>query len=59
MLPIYTQAPDCELSNTTGGELVWRNADLRVIMVNDPHFVGFVRVVWHEHVAEMSDLSPA
>lgn len=58
MLPIYAQTPQCELCNTTGGELVWRNADLRVIMVNDPHFVGFVRVVWHEHVAEMTDLTP-
>ena len=27
-------------------------------MVNDPHFVGFARVAWHEHVAEMTDLTP-
>ena len=58
MLPTYAQNPNCELCTTDGGELVWQNDTLRVIMVNDPHFVGFARVVWHEHIAEMTDLKP-
>lgn len=58
MLPIYAQQSNCALCSSTGGELVWQNNDLRVIMVNDPHFVGFVRVVWNDHVSEMTDLAP-
>lgn len=58
MLPTYAQAPDCELCTSDGGELVWQNDVLRVIMVDDPHFVGFARVVWHAHVKEMTDLLP-
>ena len=57
MLPIYAQSPDCPLCQDSGGELIWQNDELRVIMVADPHFVGFVRVVWNEHVSEMTDLS--
>ena len=58
MLPIYAQSPDCLLCQNAGGELIWQNDELRVIMVDEPHFVGFVRVVWHQHVSEMTDLSP-
>ena len=58
MLPTFSQQPDCALCHDLGGELVWQNDDLRVIMVNEPHFVGFVRVVWNEHVSEMTDLPP-
>lgn len=59
MLPTYARNPKCELCTADGGELVWQNNHLRVIMVKDVHFVGFVRVVWHEHVAEMTDLTAA
>lgn len=59
MLPTYAQIPNCELCATDGGELVWQNDRLRVIMVHDAHFVGFARVVWHEHVSEMTDLAPS
>ncbi|MGL4766806.1 MAG: HIT family protein [Formosimonas sp.] len=58
MLP-FKQNSNCALCAQVGGELVWQNDDLRVIMVDEPHFVGFVRVVWQAHVAEMTDLSPA
>lgn len=29
----------------------------RVFLVNDPDYPGFCRVVWNNHVAEMTDLS--
>ena len=58
MLP-FTQNSNCALCTDMGGELVWQNDDLRVIMVDDAHFVGFVRVVWQAHVSEMTDLLPA
>ncbi len=53
---------DCELCAEPGGELLWEDASCRVIRVADDAgaaFPGFCRVVWHEHVAEMSDLAPA
>lgn len=48
----------CELCEQVGGELIWQNEQLRVILVNDPLFAGFTRVVWQEHAAEMTDLTP-
>lgn len=53
-----THKSNCELCSSLGGELVWQNNDLRVIMINEPHFAGFVRVVWQEHISEMTDLQP-
>jgi diadenosine tetraphosphate (Ap4A) HIT family hydrolase len=51
--------PDCELCREDGGVLVARNDLLRVVLVEDPHLPGFVRVVLNAHVREMTDLDPA
>ena len=51
-------APDCPLCVDTGGELVWRDSRLRVILAAEPGWPGFTRVVWQAHRAEMTDLSP-
>jgi diadenosine tetraphosphate (Ap4A) HIT family hydrolase len=32
---------------------------LRVVSAGDPDYPGFLRVIWHEHVREMTDLPPA
>lgn len=48
--------PSCVLCTGAGGRLLWRNESLRVIAVDDPDLPGYTRVVWHEHVAEMTDL---
>lgn len=47
----------CELCETTGGELLWQDAFCRVILVDDRDYPGFCRVIWHEHIKEMSDLT--
>lgn len=52
-----TVKPVCELCAQPGGELVWRDAELRVVLVDEPAFPGFARVIWNDHMAEMSDLS--
>lgn len=49
----------CELCNSPGGELIWRNERCRVVLAAEPDYPGFCRVVWNAHVAEMTDLSPA
>ena len=48
----------CELCEQTGGELIWQNDQLRVVLVEDKLFTGFTRVIWQEHISEMTDLSP-
>jgi diadenosine tetraphosphate (Ap4A) HIT family hydrolase len=48
----------CELCDTPGGTVIWQSADCRVVRVADPHYPGFCRVIWREHVREMTDLSP-
>jgi diadenosine tetraphosphate (Ap4A) HIT family hydrolase len=49
--------PGCELCEAEGGRLVLSNEFLRVVLVDDPDFPGFARVIWHDHVREMSDLA--
>ena len=51
--------PGCPLCTGPGGELVWEDDRLRVILPDEPDHPGFTRVVWHAHVAEMTDLGPA
>ena len=42
---------------TEEGQLIWRGDDCRIILVNDPELPGFCRVIWNQHVAEMTDLT--
>lgn len=46
----------CELCDQDGGEVVYRDAKLRVVLVEDAHYPGFCRVIWNAHVKEMTDL---
>ena len=39
--------------------LVWRDAELSVVAVDEAGYPGFCRVVWNGHVKEMTDLAPA
>ncbi|MBC7944576.1 MAG: HIT family protein [Burkholderiales bacterium] len=48
---------NCELCESNGGELLWRNRHCRVVQINDADYQGFCRVIWNSHVKEMSDLS--
>ncbi len=49
----------CELCTTAGGTVLWASPACRVVLVDDPSYPGFCRVVWTAHVREMSDLEPA
>jgi diadenosine tetraphosphate (Ap4A) HIT family hydrolase len=51
-------AMTCELCEQPGGEILHRDAQLRVVLVDDAAYPGFCRVIWNEHVAEMTDLAP-
>ncbi|WP_044530700.1 HIT family protein, partial [Herbaspirillum sp. B65] len=54
-----SQTPVCELCAGDGGEVLWRHAQLRVVLVDEPDYPGFCRVIWNAHVKEMTDLAPA
>ena len=36
---------------------MWQDGRCRVILADDPDYPGFCRVVWREHVKEMTDLA--
>jgi len=47
---------DCELCKGDGGRVVLTNEWLRVTLVDEPNYPGYVRVIWNDHVREMSEL---
>lgn len=48
---------NCELCNIVGGEVLWQDSLCRVVLVDDPGYPGFCRVIWAAHLREMTDLS--
>jgi len=48
----------CELCHLAVAP-IYRDDKLSVILVDDAAYPGFCRVIWNEHVKEMSDLAPA
>jgi diadenosine tetraphosphate (Ap4A) HIT family hydrolase len=46
----------CPLCIANRDETVWQDEYCRVIAGDNPAYSGYFRVVWNEHVAEMSDL---
>ena len=47
----------CELCDQVGGTQIWKDASCRVVLVEDADYPGFCRVIWNQHVKEMTDLS--
>ena len=47
----------CELCRSAGGDPLWRDQFCRVVLVDDPDYPGFYRVVLERHVTEMTDLA--
>jgi diadenosine tetraphosphate (Ap4A) HIT family hydrolase len=50
---------DCALCQGDGGTMVARTPLLRAVLIDDPDYPAFVRVIWNAHVTEMSDLAEA
>jgi diadenosine tetraphosphate (Ap4A) HIT family hydrolase len=51
--------PSCELCNSPGGKVLWKDGFCRVVLVEDADYPGFCRVILEQHVKEMTDLDPA
>lgn len=47
----------CPLCRPQGEAVVWRDPARRVILVADPAYPGYCRVIWNAHVREMTELS--
>ena len=52
-------SPVCELCSQDGGAVLWRDAACRVVLIADPDYPGYCRVIWNAHVREMTDLASA
>lgn len=48
----------CELCEKPGGELLWQDERCRVVLPLEPDHPGLCRIIWRQHVAEMTDLAP-
>ena len=46
----------CELCETAGGEVLHQAVQFRVVLVDDDNYPGFCRVIWQDHVKEVTDL---
>lgn len=54
-----SRMPACPLCESSGAEIVWEDGLCRVIRVGGADgeaFPGYCRVVWRNHIAEMTDL---
>jgi diadenosine tetraphosphate (Ap4A) HIT family hydrolase len=47
----------CELCSTAGGRPIFDNGRARVVVVDEPDYPGFIRVIWNAHIKELTDLS--
>ncbi len=52
-----SNATDCELCNAPGGDVVYQGTQFRVVLVDDAQYPGFCRVIWRDHVVEVTDLN--
>lgn len=46
----------CPFCHPVNEKILWQDDRCRVIVVEDPDYPGFCRVIWREHVKEMTDL---
>lgn len=49
----------CPLCHPERETVLWQDRSARVVLVGEPAYAGFCRVIWQAHVAEMTDLAPA
>ena len=42
---------DCVFCREDGGDVLWQDDSLRVVLADEHDYPGFCRVIWNEHVA--------
>lgn len=48
---------NCELCTPAAEVLLWHGQRCRAILVENADYPGFCRVIWNDHIKEMTDLS--
>jgi diadenosine tetraphosphate (Ap4A) HIT family hydrolase len=48
----------CELCNPAAQQVLWHDGFCRIVLVDEPDYPGFCRVILERHISEMTDLSP-
>ncbi len=48
----------CEFCTSAGGDTLWQDDFCRVVLVAEPGYPGYCRVILNRHVREMTDLDP-
>jgi diadenosine tetraphosphate (Ap4A) HIT family hydrolase len=48
----------CPFCPPAAGQVLWRDGSCRVILAAEPGYPAFCRVIWTEHIREMTDLAP-
>ncbi|MHB8744351.1 MAG: HIT family protein [Sulfuricaulis sp.] len=51
---MFAHCPLCQSENEA---VLWRDARCRVILMSDADYPGYCRVIWQQHVKEMTDLT--
>jgi diadenosine tetraphosphate (Ap4A) HIT family hydrolase len=59
MVGAPSQVPSCALCGAPVERVLWRDAQLRVVAIDDADYPGYCRVIWQQHVREMCELLPA
>lgn len=49
--------PACPLCEGAGGELLHQAQAWRLVLADEPEWPGLLRLIWTEHVVELSDLT--
>ncbi len=49
--------PGCVLCQAPGGEVLHQGRQFRVVLVDDALYPGFCRVIWTDHMKEVTDLN--
>lgn len=53
-----TAVAACPLCRPLNEKVLWRDDRRRIVLVDDPLYPGYCRVVWNTHVREMTELAP-
>lgn len=49
---------DCDLCKPSPHQILWRDDFCRVVLLKDANYPAYCRVELHEHIKEMTDLTP-
>ncbi|TXH59771.1 MAG: HIT family protein [Bacteroidia bacterium] len=47
----------CLLCENERNQIIVYNDLYRLVLVEDPYYVGYIRLIWNTHIKEMTDLS--